>query len=651
MRQVNFNRAGETQIDGGRREIHGQQFTNEPDIPGEPFPNRGGGGMRDDRFRHPGNDSRIPPENDRDAPPPTKKICRFYSETGFCTRGEDCDFLHECPNEITKPAAPICRFFAERGYCTMEDNCEYSHEVPSKEPGWNEYGRKDDIEESDYNPYDQSWRQYADEGSQDQPDRSVVNSAFLKNDDQGIPDSRIPSAFLNTRRNIGERDDRPSPFENPDGVAPYWAGAQGGGGPESQFQRPDFRREEPSGWPEYDQIPKPSPFNRFMPPEPAPSRGPSLFLSSTKPKCKQYKIGKCTFGIRCKFSHEEPEDSGKQELDEADNTGVGNQDVRSGRDFPTLGEGMSKRKADSTWDGKNGKRFKPESSGQQASIRKRVVKPKGEIGMRDKHLEEMVDKALKRVDLKLCIQLAIQACKKCGDVIMKKKNDPERKEQAEELEEECCNILATAIARKYPLHTIVSRLNAEGITEISRAPTWCISSVDRLDNFVRGSELVCISIGLCVEKRPVLGVIYNPIQGHLFAARRKAGTFVNKSEENKRLVMKPVTLKSIKPAKEAVISNEYCAGDYRNGLAYLGARFKETGSISNNFLDVLRNMTDGGFQATFEGPWSVCAGVALIEEAGGLVTDLEGNLLQLSMNKREIVYGPRKLVEEMLHLI
>lgn len=554
---------------------------------------------------------------------------------------DNCEYSHDIPS---KDREIICKAWMN-GKCWGEAECPYSH--PTKE-SVNEFSRKGEIGGSDYNPYDQSWRQYADEGAHDQRDRNVVASAFLKNDDQSIPDSRIPSAFLNTRRNIGERDDRISQFENTDGV-PYWGEAQSFGGPESQFPRQEIRREEAGGWPEYDQSAKPSPFNRFMPREPVPARAPSLFLSQTKRICKQFKLGKCTFGPRCKFSHEE-ESSDKQELEGTHNSGAGNQDVFSGGDL-TQGGGMSKRKVDSTWAGKNGKRFKPEGSGQQASIKKRVLKKSEEIGVRDKRLEEMVDKALKRVDLKLCIQLAIQACKKCGDVIQKKKNDPEQKEHVEELEEECCNILASAIARKYPLHTIVSRLNAEGITDISRAPTWCISSVDSLDNFVRGSEQVCISIGLCVEKRPVLGVIYNPIQGHLFAARRKAGTFVNKSEENKRLVMKPVTLKNLKPAKDAVISNEYCAGEYRNGLAGLGTRFKETGSLSNNFLDVLRNLSDGGFQASYEGPWSVCAGVSLIEEAGGLVTDLEGNLVQLTMNKQDLVYGPRKLVEEMLHLI
>jgi len=554
----------------------------------------------------------------------------------------------------------------------MEENCEYSHDVspkddwegeacqyshPAKDDDDELSGRKGDFGGDNYNPYDQSWRQYRDVGIQDERDSEGVGSAFLNTETPGRPDSRVTSAFLNTRRSVGERD-RLSQFETPSG-GNYWNEVQEPnerfGGPESHFPRHELQREESAGWTGYDQFTKPSPYNRFMPREPVPPRAPSLFLSSKAPAkrvCKQFKEGKCTFGAMCKFSHGDPADPGNnQETVQVDNSGVGSQNAGSGIDQQAQRGGTSKRKVDSIWEGKNGKRFKPDGSHQEAPMKKRVLKKSDEIGVRDKQLEQKVDRALKRVDLKLCIQLAIQACKKCGEVILKKKDDPERGQHTEDLEEECCNILATAIARKWPLHTILSRLNAEGITDISRAPTWCISSLDSIDNFVRGSSLVCISVGLCVEKRPVMGVIYNPIQGHLFAARRRGGTFVNKSEENKRLVLKPVRLQNPKPAKDAVISNEYSAGNYRNGLAELGTHFKETGSLSNNFLDVMRKMSDAGFQTSFEGPWSVCAGVALIEEAGGLVTDLEGNVFQLGMNKQDMVYGPRKLVEEMLHLI
>merc|ERR1719184_3363 len=115
--------------------------------------------------------------------------------------------------------------------------------------------------------------------------------------------------------------------------------------------------------------------------------------------------------------------------------------------------------------------------------------------------------------------------------------------------------------------------------------------------------------------------------------------------------MKPIRLKGLRLAKDAIINNEFTAGNSRNGLAQLGTRFRESGSLTNNFLDVLRKVTDGGFQMEFEGPWSVCAGVALIEEAGGVATDLEGNIFELNMRKPELVYGPRSLVEDILRSI
>ena len=46
---------------------------------------------------------------------------------------------------------------------------------------------------------------------------------------------------------------------------------------------------------------------------------------------------------------------------------------------------------------------------------------------------------------------------------------------------------------------------------LTNIPTWVIDPVDGTTNFVHGFPFVCICVGLCVDKKPVLGVVYNPI--------------------------------------------------------------------------------------------------------------------------------------------
>jgi len=347
-----------------------------------------------------------------------------------------------------------------------------------------------------------------------------------------------------------------------------------------------------------------------------------------KKPCKFYKKGTCRNGADCAFEH--------IDYDENNNPIVVNKE--------TL-----KRKNETEDEQRPTKRIKTKHDVAVKKIgvlkkKPRKLKTRVDIGARDPEKEKKLDKALERIDLKLCLQVAIKACKACGEQIIAKKDDQKTEEELTEMEEECAHILAAAIAGKYPFHTIVSKQNISGHISVSPAPTWFISPIDGLENYRRGSPLVCVSIGLCVQRRPVLGVIYNPILGQLFASHRGGGTFFDG-------INKSASVANSTELKEAIIMSENWIKEDLVGKSGVDAKsFRSTGSFNQNFLEVLRGASDGGIQyrEQFEGPWSVCAGVTMIEEAGGVVTDPTGNLFELSLDKREIVFGPKKLVEEML---
>jgi fructose-1,6-bisphosphatase/inositol monophosphatase family enzyme len=59
-------------------------------------------------------------------------------------------------------------------------------------------------------------------------------------------------------------------------------------------------------------------------------------------------------------------------------------------------------------------------------------------------------------------------------------------------------------------------------------PTWIIDPVDGTTNFIHGNPLTCVSIGLAVNKLPVLGVVYSPCSGEeLFVAVKGQGAYLN----------------------------------------------------------------------------------------------------------------------------
>jgi len=520
-----------------------------------------------------------------------RPLCKFWVTSGNCLKEQNCDFAHPDDKKGQPPVVvnnKLCKFWSESGFCAKADACDFSHEG---KPG--------------SKPTTRPCKFYAETGFCAKGDHcdfshdlnnNLLNKTVCRFWLRGDCIKGINCEFAHeTGKRQLER------FDEPWSEREHWVGPDRmvtNGGGFSQFKRP---------------------------------AAPSMFIRSENNQrrrdgtiCKSYQSGRCSFGRSCAFVHVDPIEGAVEQAPEA----------RRGL----------KRKLESGY-GATDKRVEMEDP-----VQPRVMNLE-DIAAKDPKKEELLDKALKKIDLKACLQFAVQACIKCGEKIMAKKDDPNREKDIEDFEEDCSNILARPIATKYPLHAVIGRQNAHSFPDLSENPTWFISPMNGLENFLRGSPHVCISIGLCVRKRPVLGVIFNPTMGHLFAAHRGGGTFFNTSEDSSCLVMQPIRLKNNREARGAIVMNEFRGGYIRNKLADIGVRFRETGSLNYNFLDVLRRVCDGGYQEGFDGPWSVCAGVTLIEEAGGVATDFDGKIFELDMKKPELVYGPQSLVEQIVRCL
>lgn len=63
--------------------------------------------------------------------------------------------------------------------------------------------------------------------------------------------------------------------------------------------------------------------------------------------------------------------------------------------------------------------------------------------------------------------------------------------------------------------------------ELTDDPTWMVDPIDGTTNFIHGLPYVAVSLGLCVNKRPVLGIVYNPILKEMARAVQGKGAFMN----------------------------------------------------------------------------------------------------------------------------
>lgn len=153
---------------------------------------------------------------------------------------------------------------------------------------------------------------------------------------------------------------------------------------------------------------------------------------------------------------------------------------------------------------------------------------------------------------------------------------------------------------------------------------FIIDPLDGTTNFLHGIPFFAVSIALERQKQIVASVIYNPILDELFTAERGDGAFLNDRR---------IRVAGRRKLEDCVI----CTGiphigrpnhghyliELRNAMAHT-AGIRRTGSAALDLAYVAAGRFDGFWEDNLE-PWDIAAGILLIKEAGGFVTDKEGN--------------------------
>jgi len=153
---------------------------------------------------------------------------------------------------------------------------------------------------------------------------------------------------------------------------------------------------------------------------------------------------------------------------------------------------------------------------------------------------------------------------------------------------------------------------------------WIVDPLDGTTNFLHSLPLFAISIGLEREGQLIAGVIYNPASDELFTAEKGKGAFLNDRRlrvANRKTLADALVATGIphrgRPGhprflKEMDTVMREVAGIRRSGSAALDLAFTAAGRYDAYWE---RNLK----------PWDLAAGIVLMREAGGFVSDLEGS--------------------------
>ena len=155
------------------------------------------------------------------------------------------------------------------------------------------------------------------------------------------------------------------------------------------------------------------------------------------------------------------------------------------------------------------------------------------------------------------------------------------------------------------------------------ALNWIIDPLDGTANFIHGLPVFSVSIGLAQGKTPVAGVVYDPNRDECFSAWQGGGAFCNGS----RLTVSPAMTLG-----ESLIATGfpyYRFEQMQRYLQILETLMQQTHGLrrmGSAAID-LAYVACGRFDAFYEynlNSWDMAAGVLLVREAGGTVTDFDG---------------------------
>jgi len=223
---------------------------------------------------------------------------------------------------------------------------------------------------------------------------------------------------------------------------------------------------------------------------------------------------------------------------------------------------------------------------------------------------------------------AIEAAKKAGEVLLElsekeikyeMKNSHDILAEADVKSEQ---IILETISRDSPEHSIFAEEKGEVIKDSEYK--WIIDPLDGTINFVRGIDEYCTSIAVEKNGETILGLINKPSTGELFIAEKGSGAFLND--------------KKLSVSNESDMVNMILSFSNTSYIEYRIKNFEVLSRVCDKVRNVrilgsgslqLARMAAGQVDMYFKllrtNYWDDAPGVLMVREAGGVVTDIDGN--------------------------
>ncbi len=251
------------------------------------------------------------------------------------------------------------------------------------------------------------------------------------------------------------------------------------------------------------------------------------------------------------------------------------------------------------------------------------------------------------------LNTAVRAARRAAAIIQRASNNldlvsPEKKghnDFVSEVDRAAERAIIETILEAYPKHAILAEESgSHGDSEY----VWIVDPLDGTTNFLHGFPQYAVSIALMHKGVITQGVVYDPCRNDLFTATRGVGAFLN----DRRL-----RVSKVRELSDALVGTGFPFTDFKHLDTYVeifrdltqkAGGVRRPGAAALDLAYVACGRFDGFFEFNLK-QCDLAAGALLVTEAGGLVTDLNGE--ENYLESGDVLCGNPRVFGQMLQVI
>ncbi len=207
-------------------------------------------------------------------------------------------------------------------------------------------------------------------------------------------------------------------------------------------------------------------------------------------------------------------------------------------------------------------------------------------------------------------------------------------------------VIVDFIKKEYPTHNILAE--ESGSESKGSEYTWVIDPLDGTMNFAHGLPIFSVSIGVLKKDEIIAGVIYDVMNNVIFSSEQGSGAFQNGQKimvsENPELSKSLLVTGFPYNIKD----NPDFAIERFNKFLINSRGVRRLGSAAIDMCYVANGAFDGFWEVNLQ-PWDVCAGMLLIKEAGGEISNFTND--KIDIYAKQLLATNGKVHDKMLEIL